>query len=98
MAQLTGMAGIDNTMQHNSEPHHPMPPAVGMGMHMGMQVNMRMLLKIGLHILQASRLQVQWWHHTQDVHRACTRIDVESVDAGGRERALESEMVSLHGQ
>lgn len=49
-------------------------------------------------MLPASRLQFQWRHHTQDVHRACIGIDVEYMDEGGRETALESGMVSCRGR
>ena len=58
---------------------------------MGMHVDM------GLHVA-GFQLQFQWRHHTQDVHRACTRTDVETMDAGGRETALESGTVPMQGQ
>lgn len=44
------MAGMDNMMQDDSGPQHPMPPAVGMGMNMGMQMNRDMHVDMGLHV------------------------------------------------
>ena len=41
---------MDNMMQDNSGPQQPMPPAVGMGMNMGMQVSRDMHVDMGLHV------------------------------------------------